>query len=92
MNNKDFLMHHTLEEVLKSSSDPTDKKYIELKNKAELIFDNVKSHISNISDKYYFHTKNAADRANNYVHENPWQGIGAGMTLGLLIGLIISPR
>ena len=56
------LLSETLEEVLRSSGDPADQKYIELKARAD------------------------------YVHEKPWQGIGVGAAVGLVLGLLLARR
>lgn len=38
-------------------------------------------------------TAKAAGRAtDDYVHENPWQAVGIGAGVGLLIGMLISRR
>ncbi|MDL4913785.1 MAG: stress response protein ElaB [Enterobacterales bacterium endosymbiont of Blomia tropicalis] len=86
------LLTETLEEVLKSSGDPTDQKYIELKTKAEQALHDVKSRVSQASDSYYYCAKQAAYRADDYVHEKPWQGIGIGATAGLIMGLLLARR
>lgn len=86
------LLTETLEEVLKSSGDPTDQKYIELKTKAEQALHDVKSRVSQASDSYYYRAKQAAYRADYYVHEKPWQGIGIGATAGLIMGLLLAHR
>jgi ElaB/YqjD/DUF883 family membrane-anchored ribosome-binding protein len=36
-------------------------------------------------------TKQAADSADQLVHENPWSAIGVGVALGLLLGYML-PR
>ena len=51
------LLTETLEEVLKSSGDPTDQKYIELKAKAEQALHDVKARVSAASDSYYYRAK-----------------------------------
>ncbi|RPE00429.1 stress response protein ElaB [Candidatus Pantoea deserta] len=86
------LLTETLEEVLKSSGDPTDQKYIELKTKAEQALEDVKSRVSHASDSYYYRAKNVAYRADDYVHEKPWQGIGIGAAAGLVLGLLLARR
>lgn len=83
------LLSETLEEVLRASGDPADQKYIELKAKAEQALHEVKERISNASDNYYYRAKKAVYRADDYVHENPWRGIGAGAAVGLVIGLLL---
>ena len=47
------LLSETLEEVLRSSGDPADQKYIELKARAEQALHDVKNRVSNASDNYY---------------------------------------
>lgn len=83
------LLSETLEEVLRSSGDPADQKYIELKTRAEQALNEVKHRISNASDSYYYRAKRAVYRADDYVHENPWHGIGVGASVGLVIGLLL---
>ncbi|MBU4683159.1 stress response protein ElaB [Cedecea davisae] len=83
------LLSETLEEVLRASGDPADQKYIELKAKAEQALHEVKERISNASDNYYYRAKKAVYRADDYVHENPWRGIGAGAAIGLVVGLLL---
>ncbi len=86
------LLTKTLEEVLKSSGDSADQKYIELKAKAEQALHEVKSRISGASDTYYYRAKKAVDRADDYVHEKPWQGIGIGAAIGLVLGVLLARR
>jgi len=83
------LLTETLEEVLKASGD---QKYIELKSKAEQALNDVKSRVSQASDSYYYRAKQAAYRADDYVHEKPWQGVGIGATAGLVLGLLLARR
>ncbi len=86
------LLTKTLEDVLKSSGDPADQKYIELKAKAEKSLNDVKSRVSNASDTYYYRAKQVAYRADEYVHDKPWQGVGVGAALGLVVGLLLARR
>lgn len=86
------LLTETLEEILKSSGDPADAKYVELKGKAEKALNEVKSRVSDASDTYYVRAKQAVYRADDYVHEKPWHGIGVGATLGLVVGLLLARR
>ena len=83
------LLSETLEEVLRASGDPADQKYLELKARAEQALEEVKSRVSNASDTYYYRAKRAAYRADDYVHQNPWQGIGVGAAVGLVLGLLL---
>ncbi|CQR81762.1 ribosome-binding protein, probably membrane-anchored, function unknown [Escherichia coli K-12] len=86
------LLSETLEEVLRSSGDPADQKYVELKARAEKALDDVKKRVSQASDSYYYRAKQAVYRADDYVHEKPWQGIGVGAAVGLVLGLLLARR
>ncbi|HAV9384454.1 TPA: stress response protein ElaB [Escherichia coli] len=86
------LLSETLEEVLRSSGDPADQKYVELKARAEKALDDVKKRFSQASDSYYYRAKQAVYRADDYVHEKPWQGIGVGAAIGLVLGLLLARR
>jgi len=83
------LLSDTLEEVLRSSGDPADQKYIELKARAEQALTDVKARVSQASDTYYVRAKQAVYRADDYVQEKPWQGIGVGAAAGLILGLLL---
>ncbi len=83
------LLSETLEEVLRSSGDPTDQKYIELKARAEQSLEEVKNRVSQASDTYYYRAKQVAYRADDYVREKPWQGVGIGAAAGLVFGLLL---
>ena len=37
-------------------------------------------------------TREAAQTTDTYVHENPWKVIGIAAALGLVVGLLLSPR
>ena len=86
------LLSETLEEVLRSSGDPADQKYIELKERAEQALNDVKARVSNASDTYYYRARQAVYRADDYVREKPWQGIDIGAAAGLVLGLLLARR
>ncbi|SQC91133.1 Bacterial protein of uncharacterised function (DUF883) [Cedecea neteri] len=83
------LLSDTLEEVLRASGDPADQKYIELKEKAEQALNDVKARISNASDTYYYRTKKRYTAPMITCTKSPWQGIGIGAAVGLVIGLLL---
>ena len=59
---------------------------------AEKALHEVKNRVSHASDNYYYRAKKAVYRADDYVHEKPWQGIGAGAAVGLVLGLLLARR
>lgn len=86
------LLSETLEELLRYSGDQADKAYLDLKTKAEQSLKEVKARIGGAGNSYYARAKQVADRADIYVHEKPWQGIGIGATVGLVLGLLLARR
>lgn len=84
------LLRETLEDVLRVSDDPSDKKYLEAKARAENVLKEVQSRISEASDNCYVHAKQAVCQANGYVHKKPWQSIGAAAAVGVVLGFLIS--
>lgn len=88
------LLSETLEEVLRSSGDPADQKYVELKARAEKALDDVKKRVSQASDSYYYRAKQAVYRADDYVHENPGKelrGCGRWAGSGTVAGTPLKP-
>lgn len=83
------MLSETLEEVLKSSGDKADEKYIEIKTRAEQALSDVQSRLSSASDSYYAKARTVAHQADIYVHDKPWHGVGVGAAVGLLIGLLV---
>lgn len=86
------LLSETLEEVLQGSGDPADQKYVELKARAEQALHDVKNRVSQASDTYYYRTKQAVCQADDFVHDKPWQGVGIGAAVGLVLGLLLARR
>lgn len=85
------LLSDTLDELLRYSGDQADKAYLELKTKAEKALLEVKARIG-APDSYYARAKQVADKADIYVHDKPWHGIGIGATVGLVLGLLLAKR
>ncbi|QCR35508.1 stress response protein ElaB [Nissabacter sp. SGAir0207] len=83
------MLSDTLEEVLSSSGDKADQKYIEIKHRAEEALHKVKKRLSAKSDAAYYKAKQAACSADSYVHEKPWHAVGMGAAAGMILGLLM---
>lgn len=83
------MLSETLEEVLKSSGDKADEKYIEIKSRAEQALNDVQSRLSSTADSYCARAKTAVRQADSYVHDKPWHGVGVGAAVGLVLGLLL---
>lgn len=51
-----------------------------------------KSDLRKLEDSLLAHSRNAADSVDGYVRSNPWQAVGVGAGLGVLIGLLIARK
>ncbi|MBJ3814387.1 DUF883 family protein [Shimwellia pseudoproteus] len=86
------MLSYTLEEVLRASGDPADQRYIEIRDRAAEALAQIRARLERTSDALYYQTKKAVYRTDDYVHQNPWRGIGVGASLGLVVGLLLARR
>lgn len=82
----------TLEEVLNSSTDKSKEELGKLRSKAESVLKDSRVRLSNTSDAIVKQTRETAARADEYVRENPWTGVGIGAAVGLVVGVLLSRR
>jgi len=82
----------TLEEVLSSSSSKSKEELSKLRNKAEQALHESRYHLGETSDVLAKQTREAAARADEYVRENPWAGVGIGAAVGVVIGMLLTRR
>ncbi|MCK8539446.1 DUF883 family protein [Yersinia ruckeri] len=82
----------TLEEVLHSSTDKPKAELDKLRSKAESALKDTRERLSETGDKIAAQTKEIAGKADNYVHDNPWTGVGIGATVGVVLGVLLSRR
>lgn len=82
----------TLEEVLSSSTDKSKEELGKLRSKAESVLKDSRVRLSDTSDAIVKQTRETAARADEYVRENPWTGVGIGAAVGLVVGVLLSRR
>ncbi|CAM6330182.1 DUF883 family protein [Klebsiella aerogenes] len=82
----------TLEEVLNSSTDKSKEELGKLRSKAESVLKDSRVRLSDTSDAIIKQTRETAARADEYVRENPWTGVGIGAAVGLVVGVLLSRR
>ncbi len=54
--------------------------------------ENFRERFTNVKDTVVDRTKEYARATDTYVNENPWIAVGIGAGIGLIIGMMISPR
>jgi ElaB/YqjD/DUF883 family membrane-anchored ribosome-binding protein len=95
---KDRLMHdlHSVvaeaESLLKATAGQVGEGSAELRAKVQASLDRARRHLLDLQDAAVEKAKAAGRATDNYVHENPWQAIGVGAAVGLLLGMLIARR
>ena len=72
----------TLEEVLNSSTDKSKEEIGKLRSKAESALKESRVRLGETSDAIVRQTRETAARADEYVRENPWTGVGSVFGIG----------
>jgi len=82
----------TLEEVLSSTTDKSKGELDKLRQKARVALDSSREKLGDSGEYLAQTTREAAQKADGYVRENPWHGVGIGAAIGVAIGILISRR
>lgn len=82
----------TLEEVLSSTTDKSKGELEKLRQKARVALDSSREKLGDSGEYLAQTTREAAQKADGYVRENPWHGVGIGAAIGVAIGILISRR
>ncbi|PRC91545.1 DUF883 family protein [Solimicrobium silvestre] len=96
--NNDDLMHDLqavikdAEVLMKSSALPNGEDFRSAKERIETTLKNAKDEIIRLEKLVVGKTKEAAQATDTYVKDNPWQAVGLGAAVGLVIGLLISRK
>lgn len=82
----------TLEEILHSSGDKSETELKKIKERADSMIKDARVRITETGERIVEQTKDAAQQANNYLHDKPWNGIGIAAAVGLVLGVLLSRR
>lgn len=80
------------EALLKATAGQGGEKLAEVRAKAEASLKMVKARMADAQAAVMAKTRAAAKATDVYVHENPWNAIGAAAGIGLLIGWLMGRR
>lgn len=83
---------HPLEEVLNSSADKSKEEVSKLRSKAEQALKESRYRLGETGDALAKQTREAAARADEYVRDNPWTGVGIGAAVGVVLGVLLTRR
>ncbi len=82
----------TLEEVLSTSADKSKSELDKLRNKARTALEESRQRLGESGERIAQTTREAAIRADDYVHEKPWHGVGIGAAVGIVLGILLTRR
>lgn len=82
----------TLEEVLRGSAQKPKAEFEKLRTKAESALKDTRSRLGDGGERLAEQTRVVATKADEYVHENLWAGIGVGAVVGFILGALITRR
>jgi len=82
----------TLEEVLSSYADKSKDEVSKLRSKAEKALKESRYRLGETGDVLAKQTREAAARADEYVRDNPWTGVGIGAAIGVVLGVLLTRR
>ncbi len=80
------------EALLKATANQGGEKLMEVRARAEESLGIAKARLAEAQEVLLVKAKAAARASDEYVHENPWESVGAAAAVGLLLGLIIGRR
>jgi ElaB/YqjD/DUF883 family membrane-anchored ribosome-binding protein len=80
------------EELIKATASHEDGPLGAIRSKALDTLNSAKESISSVEGSVTEKAKVVAERADDFVHRNPWEAVGVAAGLGLLIGLFIRRR
>lgn len=76
----------------KFSADKSKEEMGKLRSKAESALKESRARLGETSEAILRQTRETAARADDYVRENPWTGVGIGAAVGLVLGVLLSRR
>ena len=82
----------TLEEVLNSSTDKPKAELEKIRAKAESALQGSRARLTAAGEKVAAQPKEIAARADSYVHDNPWTGVGIGAAGCVVLGVLLARR
>lgn len=82
----------TLESVLTQGRSGSKEESEELQHHAYRLLENTRRQLGKSGERLVKNTQEIADRADTYLQNNPWHGVGVGAVIGLIAGILIARR
>ena len=82
----------TLDEVLSSSGEKSKAELDKLRSKAQSALKETRARLGDSGDRIAQTTREAAERTDVYVRDNPWTSVGIGAAVGVVLGVLLTRR
>jgi len=83
---------HDAEELLKLSAGEAGAEVTEMRERIRARLLNAKDSLLDLQHSAVERAKEAGRKADDYVHDHPWQSVGLAAGVGVLVGLLIGRR
>ena len=80
------------EELLHATAGQTESKVVELRERIRGNLMDARHKLGDIEDAVKGKTKKVVRATDDYVHDHPWLAIGSALSVGLVVGMLISRR
>jgi ElaB/YqjD/DUF883 family membrane-anchored ribosome-binding protein len=80
------------EELLHATAGQTEVKVVELRERIRGNLMDARHKLGDIEDAVKGKTKEVVRATDDYVHDHPWLAIGTAVSVGLVVGMLISRR
>ncbi len=81
-----------IEDLVKATTSMTGEDLVRAKAKLNARVSQAKESVADMGGAVAAQARDAARITNGFVHDNPWQAIGIGTALGVLVGFALASR
>lgn len=82
----------TLEALLNQGRNRTKEESAKLQKHAYDLLENTRSRLGDSGERLVKTTRQMTERADTYLHDKPWHGVGLAALMGLITGILIARR
>lgn len=80
------------ESLLRATASQAGESVVQARARIQKSMDAAKERLAGLSDVTLEKAKVAAKATDDFVRENPWQAVGIGAAVGVILGMLISRR
>lgn len=80
------------EQLLRETSSTVGENVEQLKTDAQQKFNSARDTLMEKEKQFVNNARDAAKQTDQYVHSHPWQAIGLGAAVGVIIGILMNRR